>query len=34
MQMLSELGQAVYVEDFEVHFLAGAADFYKVPSVG
>jgi cullin 3 len=28
-QMLSDLGQAVYVEDFEAPFLAAAADFYK-----
>lgn len=28
-QMLVDLGQAVYQDDFEKHFLAGAADFYK-----
>ncbi|KAG1678291.1 hypothetical protein FOA52_013912 [Chlamydomonas sp. UWO 241] len=28
-QMLSDLGQAVYVEDFETPFLVAAADFYK-----
>ncbi|KXZ56311.1 hypothetical protein GPECTOR_1g274 [Gonium pectorale] len=28
-QMLVDLGHAVYVEDFEKHFLAAAAEFYK-----
>lgn len=28
-QMLVDLGQAVYVEDFEAHFLAASAEFYK-----
>jgi cullin 3 len=28
--MLVDLGQRVYVDDFEVHFLAAASDFYKV----
>uniref|UniRef100_A0A7S1SLI1 Cullin family profile domain-containing protein n=1 Tax=Tetraselmis chuii TaxID=63592 RepID=A0A7S1SLI1_9CHLO len=29
-KMLVDLGQRVYVDDFEVHFLAAASDFYKV----
>ncbi|MEW5303513.1 MAG: hypothetical protein WDW36_006197 [Sanguina aurantia] len=29
-QMLVDLGQSVYVEDFEKHFLSAAADFYKI----
>mmetsp|Transcript_7296 Transcript_7296/g.15933 ORF Transcript_7296/g.15933 Transcript_7296/m.15933 type:complete len:735 (+) Transcript_7296:259-2463(+) len=29
VQMLVDLGQTVYMDDFEVHFLAAAADFYK-----
>lgn len=28
-QMLVDLGHAVYVEDFEKHFLLSAAEFYK-----
>lgn len=28
-QMLTDLGQNVYVEDFEKHFLAASADFYR-----
>ena len=28
-QMLSDLGAGVYAEDFETHFLAAAADFYR-----
>jgi len=29
-KMLVDLGHRVYVDDFEVHFLAAASDFYKV----
>ena len=32
MQMLMDLGPVVYVEDFEKHFLAKAAEFYQVRS--
>lgn len=31
--MLMDLGPVVYVEDFEKHFLAGAAEFYQVSIV-
>lgn len=31
-QMLMDLGPVVYVEDFEKHFLAKAAEFYQVRS--
>ena len=30
VQMLMDLGPVVYVEDFEKHFLAKAAEFYQV----
>lgn len=33
LQMLMDLGPIVYVEDFEKHFLAKAAEFYQVRSV-
>lgn len=33
MQMLMDLGPVVYVEDFEKHFLAKAAEFYQVRSM-
>ena len=33
VQMLMDLGPVVYVEDFEKHFLAGAAEFYQVSTV-
>ena len=32
VQMLMDLGPVVYVEDFEKHFLAKAAEFYQVRS--
>ena len=32
LQMLMDLGPVVYVEDFEKHFLAKAAEFYQVRS--
>ncbi len=31
-QMLVDLGQGVYADDFEAPFLAASADFYKVRS--
>jgi hypothetical protein len=30
VQMLVDLGQAVYHQDFEVHFLRASGEFYKV----
>ena len=30
--MLTDLGQAVYVDDFEAHFISCASEFYKVRS--
>lgn len=33
LQMLMDLGPVVYVEDFEKHFLAKAAEFYQVRGI-
>jgi cullin 3 len=32
--MLMDLGRQTYAEDFEAHFLAAAADFYRKEAQG